>query len=149
VEQENKEKVDQYMADRDKALAEVAGDRESVPFEEAAEAMDKVPLPDLQKPPRRTRKERQTEQAETTEQTVCEADTYFYLEATDNYVMKHKGDAIPDGAKVISKEEFIDGCKRISQESAPAAPAEQDNPVDGAMNPPETPVRGQRRRRTR
>ena len=56
--------------------------------------------------------------------------------------MKHAGDAAPDGGKVITKEEFVEGCKRISQESA----KKEDNPLDGAMNPPES---GRRTRRTK
>lgn len=55
---ENKAKMDQYMDDRQKALDEVADGREEVPFDEAAEAMDAVPKPELEKVPRRTRKER-------------------------------------------------------------------------------------------
>ena len=47
------------MEDVDKAVAEVAGDREEIPFEEACAAADTVQKPDLEKPPRRTRRERQ------------------------------------------------------------------------------------------
>lgn len=139
VQKENQQKMEEYQEQVDAAVAEAAGDREEIPFEEACEAADTVPKPDLQKPPRRTRKERQTEQA--VDPTTCGEDTYFYIPADDNYVLKHKGDTIPEGAKVITKEEFNEGVKRIAQTEA--------NPADGAMNPPETPVRGQRRRRTR
>ena len=59
VEAENNEKIGQYMEDVDKAVAEAAGDREEIPFEEACAAADTVPKPDLEKPPRRTRRERQ------------------------------------------------------------------------------------------
>lgn len=59
VEAENNEKIGQYMEDVDKAVAEAAGDREEIPFEEAAAAADTVPKPNLEKPPRRTRRERQ------------------------------------------------------------------------------------------
>ena len=55
---ENKAKIDKYMDDRQKALEEVADGREEVPFDEAADAMDAVPEPELEKVPRRTRKER-------------------------------------------------------------------------------------------
>lgn len=57
--------------------------------------------------------------------------------------MKHKGDRVDlivggvEVMKVITKEEFIEGCKRISQ---------GNNPLDGAMNPPES---GRRTRRTK
>ena len=63
VEAENNEKIGQYMEQVDKAVSEAAGDREEIPFEEAAVAADKVPKPDLEKPPRRTRRERQEEAA--------------------------------------------------------------------------------------
>ena len=61
VEAENNEKIGEYMEQVDKAVSEAAGDREEIPFEEAAAAADKVPKPDLEKPPRRTRQERQEE----------------------------------------------------------------------------------------
>ncbi len=63
VEAENNEKIGEYMEQVDKAVSEAAGDREEIPFEEAAAAADKVPKPDLEKPPRRTRRERQEEVA--------------------------------------------------------------------------------------
>lgn len=63
VEAENNEKIGEYMEQVDKAVSEAAGDREEIPFEEAAAAADKVPKPDLEKPPRRTRRERQEEAA--------------------------------------------------------------------------------------
>ena len=59
VEAENSEKIGQYMEQVDKAVTEACGDREEIPFEEAAAAADTVPKPDLEKPPRRTRRERQ------------------------------------------------------------------------------------------
>jgi len=64
VEAENKAKMDQYMEQVDKAVSESAGDREEIPFDEACAAADKVPKPDLEKPPRRTRRERQEEGGE-------------------------------------------------------------------------------------
>lgn len=70
VEAENNEKIGQYMEQIDKAVSEAAGDREEIPFEEAAAAADTVPKPDLEKPPRRTRRERQEETA--TQQTESE-----------------------------------------------------------------------------
>ena len=59
--------------------------------------------------------------------------------------MKHKGDPIPVGGQVISKEEFGEGVKRISKESETPA----SNPAECAMNPPEQAEPRQRRRRTR
>jgi len=101
---------------------------------------DNVSKSDLQKPPRRTRRERSAEQA--VEPTVCGEDTYFYIPSDDNYVMKHKGDAIPTNAKVITKEEFNEGVKKIAQ-------SKTESPADGTINPSEEPARGQRRRRAR
>lgn len=64
--------------------------------------------------------------------------------------MKHKGDAIPEGAKEISKEEFNEGVKRLAQQGNFAdkfmdIPKEGENSVEGAMNPPES---GRRTRRS-
>ena len=64
VEAENNEKIGQYMEQVDKAVTEACGDREEIPFEEAAAAADTVPKPNLEKPPRRTRRERQEQTAE-------------------------------------------------------------------------------------
>jgi len=144
---ENNQKMADYMAERDKAVDAIADGRKEIPFEEACEAMDAVPQPELKTPPRRTRKERKSaEQDGTTntdsESVTLDADTYFYIPADDNYVMKHKGDTvhlIVDGVevmKVISKEEFGEGVKRLAQ---------AENSIDGAMNPPE---KGRRTRRS-
>lgn len=161
VQEENKQKVDDYMNKCDEAVAAVAGDREEIPFDEAAAATDSVPKPDLQKPPRRTRKERKANDGTTntdSESVTLKEDTYFYIPANDNYVMKHKGDTVDlivNGeavAKVITKEEFGKGLKRIAQAEKGKTDQTDDVPADAeptAMNPPETPVRGQRRRRTR
>lgn len=144
---ENQQKVAEYMEKCEEAVDKVADGREEIPFEEASAAVDTVPKPELETPPRRTRKERQA----ATSAAVCEADTYFYIEADDNYVMKHKGDAIPEGAKEITKEEFGEGVKRLSQQGnfsdkfMDIPDEEGENPVDGAMNPPES---GRRTRRS-
>lgn len=158
VQAENEQKMADHMAAVDKAIDEAFPGQEEVPFEEASAVADTVPKPDLQKPPRRTRKERKTEQAATIpdgtdntdfENVILKEDAYFHDLENDNYLLKHKGDAVDlvIGGQVvmkqITKEEFIEGCKRIAQGT------EEQNPADGAMNPPETPVRGQRRRRTR
>lgn len=133
VVEENNQKMADYMEKCEEAVDKIADGREEVPFDEAVAATDEIPKPELETPPRRTRKERKTALTE---------DTYFYIEADDNYVMKHAGDAAPDGGKVITKEEFVEGCKHISQESA----KKEDNPLDGTMNPPES---GRRTRRTK
>lgn len=54
----NDEKMGQYMNACDEAVAAVAGDREEVPFDEAMDAIDKVPVPEIEKLPRKTRKDR-------------------------------------------------------------------------------------------
>lgn len=142
VQAENEQKIAEHMAAVNEAIDEAFPGQEEVPFEEAAAVADAIPKPDLQKPPRRTRKERKTEQETAVETFICTEDTCFYIPDTDNYVKKHTGDESPKGGKVITEDEFNAGLKRIAQENNP-------NPADGAMNPPETPVRGQRRRRTR
>ena len=143
VQAENEQKMSDHMAAVGDAIEQVADGKDEVPFDEAMDVAENVPKPNLQKPPRRTRKERQAEQEQGAETFICTEDTYFCIPADDNYVMKHQGDESPKEAKVITKEEFIEGCKRISQGKS------EQNPVEGAMNPPETPARGQRRRRTR
>lgn len=139
---ENNQKVAEHMAAVDEAIDKVAGGAEEVDFDTACAAADTVPKPELETPPRRTRKERKG----ATSETLTE-DTYFYIESDDNYVMKHAGDVSPEGAKVISKEEFGEGVKRLAQENNPV-PADAE-PLDGAMNPPEAPAKAPRRRRTR
>lgn len=131
---DNQAKMDAYVNAQADAVIEAAGDREEVPFEEAAAVMDTVPAPELEPVPRRTRRERAVTPPEPSN--ICEVDTYFYIPATDNYVKKHAGDPIPDGAQVISEQEFGEGIKRIAQEG--------QNPVEGAMNPPEQRVRTRR-----
>ena len=142
VQAENEQKIEEHDAKVSEALDEAFPGQEEVPFDEAADVADTVPQPDLQKPPRRTRKERNAEKADS-ESITLDTDTYFYIPADDNYVMKHAGDISPEGGEVITKEEFNAGVKRLAQEKNPAP----DEPLDGAMNPPEQHVRGQRRRR--
>ena len=142
VQAENEQKIAEHMAAVDEAIDKATGGAEEVPFDEAAAIADTVPKPDLQKPPRRTRKERQAEQGQAAETVTCTEDTCFYIPDADNYVKKHAGDESPKGGKVITEDEFNAGLKRIAQENNP-------NPADGAMNPPEPHTRGQRRRRTR
>ena len=140
VQAENEQKIAEHMAAVDEAIDKATGGAEEVPFDEAAAIADTVPKPDLQKPPRRTRKEKQAEQEQAAETFICTEDTCFYIPDADNYVKKHAGDESPKGGKVITEDEFNAGLKRIAQEN---------NPVEGAMNPPEPHTRGQRRRRTR
>lgn len=142
---ENQQKINDYMEQCDKAVAEAAGDREEIPFEEACAAADTVPKPELETPPRRTRKERQAKVEQSAEPETLAEDTYFYIPADDNYVMKHKGDVAPEGGQVITKEEFGEGVKRLAQAGNPRT----ENPVEGAMNPPEEPPVGSTGRRVR
>lgn len=133
VVEENNQKMAEYMEKCDEAIDQATGGAEEVPFDEAAAITEGIPKPELETPPRRTRKERKT----AAQKDTLAEDTYFYIEADDNYVMKHAGDVAPDGGTVITKEEFVEGCKRIAQKG---------NPLDGAMNPPES---GRRTRRTK
>lgn len=99
VQAENEQKVADHMAAVDEAIDKAFPGQEEVPFDEACEVAASIPEPDLQKPPRRTRKERVAEQA--------------------------VSDEVPDDAET---------------------PPE---PLEGAMNPSESPEPRQRRRRTR
>ena len=142
---ENNQKIADYMDACDKAVNDIANGRKEIPFEEACAATDKVPQPELETPPRRTRAERKSADADGTtntdsESVTLDADAYFYVPANDNYVMKHKGDKVDlivggvEVMKVISKEEFGEGVKRLAQAG---------NSIDNAMNSPESgrPVR--------
>lgn len=144
VQEENQQKVEKYMDEVDEAVDKVSGGADEVPYDDAVKAAETVPEPELQKPPRRTRKERNIEKSAESE--VLAEDTYFYIAAEDNFIMKHKGDVAPEGGKVITKEEFGEGVKRIAQENNPA-PAAESEPLDGQMTPPEE--RTRRRRRVR
>lgn len=104
AQQEDDKKIGDYMQECDKAVEEACGNAEEVPVDEATAATEKVAEPDLQKTPRRTRKERNQEQSAA-------------------------------------------GAQEMNCSDETEAQAEQQ--ADGAMNPPETPARGQRRRRTR
>lgn len=134
---ENQQKMEEYQEAVGEAIDKASGDAEEIPFDGAMEVADAVPKPELETPPRRTRKERKVG----TDPTICNEDTYFYISEDDNYVMKHKGEAIPEGGQVITKEQFGEGVKRLAQQGTKT----EDNTLDGAMNPPET---GRRTRRS-
>lgn len=160
VEAENAEKIADYMQKCDEAVDKIADGREEVPFDEASAAVDSVPKPDLEKPPRRTRGERKAEQNgdfqdNTDSRTVTlDKDSYFFVPATNNYIMKHKGDTVDlvvGGVAVlveITKEEFVEGGKKIAQEGSMNIPDGCDEePIP--MNPPEeAPKSRQRKSRT-
>lgn len=149
---ENQQKMAEYQEKCDAAIAEVAGGAEEVDFDTACAATENIPKPELETPPRRTRKERQAASASATSapETLTET-TYFFIEATGNYVMKQAGDVAPEGGKVITKDEFVKGGAAIAR----SGQGTTENPVEGAMNPPETDVaeeqggRTRRQRRTR
>lgn len=64
---ENHQKMVDYQAQVSAAIDEVAGDAEAVEYDVAGTAADKVPKPELETPPRRTRKERPIIQSESAE----------------------------------------------------------------------------------
>ena len=74
VQKENAEKVDEYVSECEKAVAEATGGKEEVPFEEAAEITKDINPPEIEKLPRRTRKDR-TQQAETADAEEPTAET--------------------------------------------------------------------------
>lgn len=138
VEAENNEKIGQYMEQVDKAVSEAAGDREEIPFEEAAAAADTVPKPDLEKPPRRTRRERQEE----AEQAENPADKFM---------------DIPDGQdeEPLPMNPPVEGGRkpreRKTRDIQPEGQAEQQETPQEAVQEPEQggSARSRRTRRTR
>jgi hypothetical protein len=139
------------------AIDNVAGDEDGVPFDEASAAVDTVPKPELETPPRRTRRERQSAESvlDGTDNTdsvtvVLEKDSYFYRPSDDNYLIKRKGDSVDvvvggeTVLKEITREQFDAGVKRLAQ----AGNQKPENPIEGAMNSPES-GRNRRTRRTR
>jgi hypothetical protein len=144
--------MEDYQEKVDEAIDKAAGDREEIPFEEAAAAVDTVEKPELETPPRRTRKERQAAEPvqDGTDNTdsvtvVLEKDSYFFRPSDGNYLMKHKGDSVDlvvggeTVLKEITQEQFGAGVKAMAQGQ------EVPNPIEGAMNPPE---KGRRTRRS-
>ena len=69
---ENDAKVDRYVEDTRAAVEAIADGRTEIPFDEAMAAMETVPEPELEKVPRRTRKERT--EAEDTSKTETPAE---------------------------------------------------------------------------
>lgn len=141
VEAENNEKIGQYMEQVDKAVSEAAGDREEIPFEEAAAAADKVPKPDLEKPPRRTRRERQ-EEAEQDGEAENPADKFM---------------DIPDGQdeEPLPMNPPVEGGRKLRERKTrdiqPEGQAEQQETPQEAVQEPEQggSARSRRTRRTR
>lgn len=158
VEAENNEKIGQYMEQVDKAVSEAAGDREEIPFEEAAAAADTVPKPDLEKPPRRTRRERQEQDA----QNKAPEDMYFYHAESDSFWMLKKGEVFPDDADMlcsvqITKEEYdvkhcnipdVEGGRKLRERKTRDIQPAGDAPQQEAAGS-ESAGRSRRTRRTR
>lgn len=111
------------------AAEKIADGRDAVPFDEAVKAADApaqttdAPAQDAE-PEKRERKSRTVEPSN-----VCQQDSYFHIISTDNYVMVHAGEPIPADAEQVTKEQFVEGAKRIAAESAPAVPAELTAPT--------------------
>lgn len=139
---ENNQKMADYMAERDKAIDAVADGREEIPFDEACAAADSVPQPELETPPRRTRKERKSaEQSEpvqdgttntNSESVTLDADTYFYVPADDNYVMKHKGDTVEIYQKDVNNYLWVGidgGVERIGAYVKELSAVDNDLPI--------------------
>lgn len=61
---ENAEKMADYQQKVFEKVQEVAGDAEEVPFDEYEKAADSVPKPELEEPPRRTRRERKARETQ-------------------------------------------------------------------------------------
>lgn len=80
VQQENQQKQAEYIAEVDKAVDEATGGAETVDFDEYSAIAESVPKPDLQKPPRRTRKERTEETAGQADATTAGAE----VDSTDD-----------------------------------------------------------------
>jgi len=101
VEAENQKKMAEHIAAQGEALDKAFPDQEEVPFEEAAKVLEQVEAPELEKVPRRTRKER------------------------------------------------IERDQAAEEATISASNDQEESPVDGNMNPPETPEPGTRQRRVR
>ena len=67
VAEDNQKKIDEYQKKVDEAVAEVAGDREEIPFDEYENATKDIEKPDLERLPRQTRTEREEVTEETTQ----------------------------------------------------------------------------------
>lgn len=106
------------------AAEKIADGRDAVPFDEAVKAAD-APAQDAE-PEKRERKARTVEPSN-----VCQQDTYFHIKTNDNYVLVYAGEPLPDPAssEIITKEQFVEGAKRIAAESAPPVPAELTAPT--------------------
>ena len=125
---DNQAKQSDYIEKCCDAIGAVSGGKTEVDWDKASDAIDNVPKPELETPPRRTRAERKagaiqdgTDNTDSESITLNE-NTYFYVPAKDNYIMKHKGDTVETVVggevvmQVITKEEFNAGIHRKNQQ---------------------------------
>jgi len=142
VEKENAEKMADYQQKVFDKIAETAGDKEEVPFDEAMAAADEVPKPDLEKPPRRTRRERQEEAEQAEKPAENSADKFM---------------DIPDGQdeEPLPMNPPVEGRRkpreRKTRDIQPEGQAEQQETPQEAVQEPEQggSARSRRTRRTR
>lgn len=155
---ENNQKIAEHMAACDKALDEAFPGQTEIDFDAACAVTDKVPKPELETPPRRTRGERVAKEQDAVNDgttntdsvtVVLDKDTYFYRPSDGNHIKKAKGDSVDlvvGGETIlveITKEQFDAGAVAIAK-GQPIP-----NPLEGAMNPPEQAEPTTRTRRTR
>lgn len=98
VEAENSKKMGGYIEQTGRAIDEAAGEREEIPFDEAAAVAEKVAEPELEKPPRRTRRERDCEPG----MMIMSEDAYFYDSEAHRYWIAGKGDKVSERDVAIS-----------------------------------------------
>ena len=139
----------------DKAVDKIADGREEVPFEEVEKAIADIPAPELEKVPRRTRKQRDIvpAEAEADPQPAAKVKKYFYLPDQHNVVAySGEGDMQLDHAVEITFDQFNAAGKVIAQGGSDqdvekAAGVASGEPAADFMPAPEEHTR--RRRRTR
>ena len=144
VEAENNEKIGQYMEQVDKAITEACGDREEIPFEEAAAVAGTVPKPDLEKPPRRTRRERQEAEQQPEAQSENFADKFMNIpDGTDEPPLPEQTAEQPEQPEQKTRQ-------RRSRDIQPAGEAPAEQPQQETEAPAgEAAGRTRRTRRTR
>lgn len=161
VETTNNEKIADHVEKCSEVINNVSDGAEEVSYEEVVKATEDISRPELEKLPRRTRRERKEESVQDgTENTdsvtvTLDKDTYFYIPADDNYVKKHKGDTVElvvNGKyvmKEITESEFGKGIKRLAQAGSNASlQTQSEEPSEKTEETPEV-TRTRRTRRTR
>lgn len=139
VQQENQQKVDEYMEKCEEAIDKVADGREEVPFEEASAAVDTVPKPELETPPRRTRRERQDSAQQATQQEEKFSDKFMDVPESAE---ESPAPAEPQRRQRRERQQT----QTMTPPQEPEQTQSVPGPVDAAMNPPAT---GRRTRRQR